>query len=428
VRKAAKPVARKSRVSQKAIAKTVKKVAPTKAIKKQVRTLRRAVKEEGRKASTAQKRVASVSKRTKATAKRVSRVSKRTTATAQKVDRVAKRTTKLDAELAKLRESLATQKKTVRSKKQLNEYNLFMRRQLNEGKTFTQSVNLWKRLKQVESGAVPTKTRTKTVTKTVVKKVKAKPIVRYKTRVQKVVEEKPVVQYKTRVEKVTVTDPAQAAQIKRLETEAEKLRIAKESQAESIQQSHEIELLNLQKKADAQMLAQQKEYEQKIAKLHAEMVALESVSTSDSTQTVRVVRHPGAEQVPHYVLSTFFGEISHAGFKRNLSLDDVISAYFYSVAKVSQRLGKPVLSTMSNEEAAHHILHLYFREVASHRVKRRMDIDEVLDAYFYVLDKMQNSSVLIKRAESQLLEQKTVTTVTAKPVVTTTTVETTSTK
>ncbi|MDO8625291.1 MAG: hypothetical protein Q7R47_04370, partial [Candidatus Diapherotrites archaeon] len=265
--------------------------------------------------------------------------------------------------------------------------------------------------------------------KTVVRRVKSKPKIKYRTRTKTVVKrvpEKPVVQYKTRVEKVEVKDPSLQLEINRLNAQLEKQRLANEVEVQSMLHRNELRLLEAQKDGQTERLSLQKRYGEQIAQLNAEMTALSVVSGEQGVQSVRIVRHPGAEQVPQYVLATFFGEISHVGFKRNLSLDDVIAAYFYAVAKVSQRMGKQVLDTISNEEAAHHILHLYFKEVATHRTKRRMDIDEVLDAYFYVLDKLQNKGVLVKRAESQVLEQKTVTTTvkTDPPLTKTTIVET----
>ncbi|MBS3061161.1 MAG: hypothetical protein J4215_01100 [Candidatus Diapherotrites archaeon] len=509
-----KPVAKKPvskavskrpvKVSTAQVARTVKKVTPTKRIRKQVKALRKEVKQEAKKTDSTAKRVSNVSKKTQATSKRVTKVSKATTATADKVAKVAAKTTKINADLQKLKESLASQRKTKTPKKQLNEYNLFMRRQLNEGKTFNQAVNLWKRLRKVEGGKLLVKTRTKTVvktvkvadkkqqahltrlqkeldslskkktpkkqlneynlfmrrqlndgktfpqavrlwkqvkqvekgklptktrtvTKTIVKRVPSKP--KIVTRVKRIVKTKPVIQYKTKVEQVKVRDPELEKQVvekegalQRLRFETEKQRLEHHSMVESLQQRHESDLTSERQKRELELLAEQQraaeestrlrqELEREIVKLKGDLALAHQSFEEKSRALQKAMRVPPSvrssgevppERVAHLVLETFFGEISHVGFKRGLSLDDVVNAYFYALAQVVQRMGVSAVNALSNEEASHQIVHLYFKEIASHRTKRRTDLDEVMNAYFYVLDKMNSKEELLTRAQAQL--------------------------
>ena len=66
----------------------------------------------------------------------------RATAKAGKTARKAvAKTRQLDKEFAKLKKEITKQRKQPKTnKKQLNEYNLFIRRQIKKGKTFSQAV------------------------------------------------------------------------------------------------------------------------------------------------------------------------------------------------------------------------------------------------------------------------------------------------
>ncbi len=468
---AKKPAAK---VSQKQIGRVVKRVAPAKRLGKQVKTIRSNLKKEVKRNNKQSSRIAKVSKKTATLdaeldklRKDMQKLSQRKTPKKQlneynlfmrrqlnegktfaqsvklwkrlKAVEAGKMPTKTKtrtitktvvrkvsdpkqkAELSRLQKELDKLSKRKASKKQLNEYNLFMRRQLNEGKTFAQAVKIWKQVKRVEEGKLPTKTKTRTVTKTVVKRLKAKPVVKYRTRVKQIVKEKPVIKYQTKIEKVT--DPElersineKETQLARLESEKERLRMQADSELESLRHKNQMDIASLRQKFDLELLAErqkldaerrdlEKRMSEETTRLKGDLALAQQVAQSPEVRLARISHGTASaspEQVAHYVLRVFFGEITHVGFKRRLSLDDVLNAYFYSLAQVSQRMGKPVLNAMSDEEASYHVVHLYFHEVASHRIKRRMDLDEVMNAYFYVLDKMLNKAQLLSNAQAQL--------------------------
>jgi hypothetical protein len=50
------------------------------------------------------------------------------------------------------------------------------------------------------------------------------------------------------------------------------------------------------------------------------------------------------------------------------------------------------MTHVSNEEIAHQIVHLYFQEIARLGIKRRLDLDEVVQAYFYTLNRLNAGS------------------------------------
>ena len=92
---------------------------------------------------------------------------------------------------------------------------------------------------------------------------------------------------------------------------------------------------------------------------------------------------------------------------------------------------------MNDEEVAFRVVRLYFEEVARLGFKRQLDMDQIINAYFYTLKKIKDKDVAMRkiireieakeRAAKEKFETKTVTTTTTANVpvvkeVTTTTV------
>jgi len=89
----------------------------------------------------------------KASAKSVKALASKT---AKSNAKFRKADSRIKAELSKLQNGLAKLEKNPKAKKrELNEYNLFMRRQLRLGKTFRQAVAAWKRFKKLLSKRKP---------------------------------------------------------------------------------------------------------------------------------------------------------------------------------------------------------------------------------------------------------------------------------
>lgn len=61
---------------------------------------------------------------------------------------------------------------------------------------------------------------------------------------------------------------------------------------------------------------------------------------------------------------------------------------------------------MNDEEVAFRIVRLYFEEIARLGFKRQLDIDQIINAYFYTLKKLSNKDVLMKEAIKKIVEDE----------------------
>ncbi len=66
-----------------------------------------------------------------------------------------------------------------------------------------------------------------------------------------------------------------------------------------------------------------------------------------------------------------------------------------------------------DEEVAYRLVKLYFEEVARLGFKRTLSLDAIMNAYFYALQRMENKGAemaamkkLVKKEESELLKSK----------------------
>ena len=92
---------------------------------------------------------------------------------------------------------------------------------------------------------------------------------------------------------------------------------------------------------------------------------------------------------------------------------------------------------MNDDEVAFRIVRLYFEEIARLGFKRQLDLDQMINAYFYTLKKLKGKDEAMKRIVSEMkgkdfesfrTETRTTTSVAEVPVVKETTVTTTETK
>jgi len=216
-----------------------------------------------------------------------------------------------DSEISKLREELDKLKKKKTSKGHVSEYNFFIRKQIKSGltflqaakqwssykklqeknkrrpsaynqfigsqmrlgKTFMQSVALWKLAK---AGTLGKKGRTRTITKTVFRNAKAKPNV--------------------------VAKRLNPKSIKRIV-----------SRTGSVHQSG----LNTEQ----------------FKSLLESSVSSHSLSKHDLLEALG----PDSEEIAFKLMQTYFIEVARLGFKRRLTLDEIIDAYFYSLARVKMK-------------------------------------------------------------------------------------------
>jgi hypothetical protein len=237
---------------------------------------------------------------------------------------------KLKEEVAKLKNAGKKTKKKVNSKR-LTQYNLFMRKQINAGltferavkewnkfkkletkqirkptaynqfigsqmklgKTFTQAVALWKLAKSGKLGRKGTtrtiekvKYRTRTIKskpKVIVKRIKSKP---------KVIEK---IKYRTRTKKVPKVCPPQ-----------------------KIVQKKEIDY-------------------SKIQELFSETIKNSVSKTKISETEIRKAVEADDEEIAFKIVQTYFKELARFGFKKQLTLDEVIDGYLYSLARVKRQ-------------------------------------------------------------------------------------------
>jgi hypothetical protein len=177
----------------------------------------------------------------------------------------------------------------LKQKRKPSAYNQFIGSQMKLGRTFTESVRLWKIAKE---GKLGRKGTTRTITKTVVKKVKSKPkiVVRKVMSKPKIVEK---IKYRTRTKEVPKKCPPKKI-IERKELDYEKLKTMLSSTITEVNRK--------------------------------------SISVNDVKKAVDA----DDEEIAFKLVQTYFIEIARFGFKKRLTLDEIIDAYFYSLARVKK--------------------------------------------------------------------------------------------
>ena len=60
----------------------------------------------------------------------------------------------------------------------------------------------------------------------------------------------------------------------------------------------------------------------------------------------------------------------------------------------------------SNEDMALRLLSIYFTEVARYRLKRKLTLDEVINAYFYTLLRVERKGIEVDAAKKLLLKER----------------------
>lgn len=385
-----KPIRKKSASKRSKAKKTVvKKVVvkgPTRAVKKQLK---------------------SISKKLEKSKKQSSRRDKKLKAAVAKNKAMSN---KIQAELEKLQQDIA-KSKGKKNKKQLNEYNLFMRRQLLKGKTFNQAVQLWKKLRNVEAGKMPTRTRIKTVVKRV--RVKSRPKVVVRTR-RILVKSKPKVVVRTRRVLVKPRPKIRTRTVVKTRTVVRKAKPVIQYKARTRTVSKPVVHTVEKPVFDAHMMEQfadliAKETAQKVS--HSMDVSRAHVSRAVTDSTLSFASHDLAtEEMAYRMVKMYFEELARIGFKRQMSLDDLVDAFIYSWYRVEKRLGRKH-ETVHREEIAYRLVNLFFIELARVGHKRTLNLDELLDAYFYVLDRMgKDNTELIQKMEASRMQTSSSTT------------------
>ncbi|MDD3083827.1 MAG: hypothetical protein PHP82_02280 [Candidatus ainarchaeum sp.] len=61
---------------------------------------------------------------------------------------------------------------------------------------------------------------------------------------------------------------------------------------------------------------------------------------------------------------------------------------------------------MNDDEVAFRIVRLYFEEIARLGFKRQLDLDQIINAYFYVLKKLNNKDELLEKALKKMSDEE----------------------
>jgi len=198
-----------------------------------------------------------------------------------------------------------------KNKRRPSAYNQFIGSQMRLGKTFLQAVALWKLAK---AGKLGKKGSTKTITKTVVRTIKSKPKIKYRTRtktrtVVRRIKSKPKIKYRTRTQTKYKTKY-------RTKTKTVVRRI--KSKPAPLQRTRKVTRITR-------------------PGFNASEFKRTIESSSISKSDLRNAMNPDDEEIAFKMVETYFKEIARLGFKRQLSLDEIINAYFYALARVKRK-------------------------------------------------------------------------------------------
>ena len=61
---------------------------------------------------------------------------------------------------------------------------------------------------------------------------------------------------------------------------------------------------------------------------------------------------------------------------------------------------------MNDEEVAFRIVRLYFEEIARLGFKRTLDLDQMINSYFYTLKQLKGKDVALKKATEKLIREE----------------------
>ena len=220
---------------------------------------------------------------------------KLTKSLARSTKKLSTQNTAIQEELAKLREDL-NKSKGKQPKRQLSMYNLFVKKQIEQGKTFEEATKSWKSSRAVienpELARTPGKTKTRTITKTktIIKRVPGKT----KTIVRNV----PVV--KTVIRRVP--------------------------------NSNESSLKGIMKELSA--------LKTEVQSMDSKPVAMKEVRIMPKPAMKMEMNGEKAltnEEVAVRLTRLYFEEIARLGFKRRLDFDSIINAYYYCLQRLHNK-------------------------------------------------------------------------------------------
>ena len=214
-----------------------------------------------------------------------------------------------------------------KDKRRPSAYNQFIGSQMRLGKTWMQSVALWKLAK---AGKLGKKGSTKIITKNVfhTRTIKSKPTIKYRTKTRTIVhniKSKPTIKYRTR----TITSKPKIKYRTRTITSKPKIRYRTRTRTivRNIKAKPQKRTVTRIVRSSPQVDVSQ------LTRAFESSVSSHSISKSDLKEAFA----PDSEEIAFKMIQTYFIEIARQGFKRQLTLDEIINAYFYALARVKRK-------------------------------------------------------------------------------------------
>lgn len=206
-----------------------------------------------------------------------------------------------------------------KNKRRPSAYNQFIGSQMRLGKTFMQAVKLWKLAK---SGKLGRKGTTRTVTNTVIRRIKSKPKIKYRTRT---ITSKPKIKYRTR----TITSKPKIRYRTKTKTVVKRIRSKPKVVTKIRYRSKKAPVVRKVTRTVRSVPSFD-------AAALRELVASTVSSSSISKKEMHDAFSADDEEIAFKIVQTYFKEIARFGFKKQLTLDEIINAYLYSLARVKR--------------------------------------------------------------------------------------------
>ncbi|MCX6801333.1 MAG: hypothetical protein NTZ73_04040 [Candidatus Diapherotrites archaeon] len=209
-----------------------------------------------------------------------------------------------------------------KTKRRPSAYNQFIGSQMRLGKTFKQAVALWRLAK---AGKLGRKGKTRTVTKTVVKvrRIKSKPRVitklRYRTRN---IKSKPRVITKLRYRTRKIIIKPKRRRVKRV------VKIVR-----GVRRVHKVRPAKIRRTTTISTSSEAVTP----AQIRSIMQSVISSSRTVSRDEVENLLGESEEEIAFKIIQTYFKEVARLGFKKQLTLDEIVNAYLYALARVRRQ-------------------------------------------------------------------------------------------
>ncbi len=271
-----------------------------KTAKRQVKSLRSGLKKEKKESLGAKKVSRRAVKRLRSGLKKEKKELQKVKRTARKA---ASKTAVLSGEMSLLKKELLKLKSRKLAKKQLNEYNLFMRKHLRAGETFRQAVSAWKKFKRLLN-----KRRPSAYNHFIAAQLSTGKTFKHAVSAWKEFKSGRKPRARIRIVKKVIVRRAKPKRIVIIKRQRPK-KIVKVRRIDVPRPFFPVSEIN--------------SLVSKTVSETRQSLAFDSASNSEEALALRIVR-------------LYFEQIASLGFKRSLDLDEIINAYFYALLRVKR--------------------------------------------------------------------------------------------